>query len=91
MDVDVSRILPVTARLGDRSGDSEDSGTVADDTATLDAEASRTVVSQVWSGSPAPCRGSVRVKQKIGDTTPLLKYPVPERCCQFGISEPTIP
>jgi hypothetical protein len=39
MDVDVSRGLPVTARRGDKSGDSGYSGTVADDAATLDTEA----------------------------------------------------
>jgi len=54
MEVDVSRILPIPPRRGDKPGDSGYSGTVADDAAILDAEACRPERQQIWSGGPVP-------------------------------------
>jgi hypothetical protein len=67
MDVDVSRMLPVTARLADKSGGTgirEPSRMMRQ---LLMPKLHARCFSQVWSGSSAPCRGSVRVKQKIGN------------------------
>ena len=84
-------MLPVTARRGDRPGDSGYSETVADDAATLDAEACHPERQQTLVGQAgALVEEASESRKKVGNAIPPAKYPVPERRCQFGIPAPAI-
>ena len=83
-------MLPVTARRGDKPGDSGYSETVADDAATLDAEACHTERQQTVVGQAgALVEEASESRKKAGNAIPPAKYPVPQRRCQFGLAEPT--
>ncbi len=85
MDVNVSRMLPVAFRFGDKSGTSgirEPSRTIRQ--LSMPKLAARNV-SQTWSGRPAPRLGKRPGAGKSRQCIPG-KYPVPNRRCQFGIS-----
>jgi hypothetical protein len=84
-------MLPVAARRGDKSGDSGYSETVADDAATLDAEACHPERQQTLVGQAgALVEEASESRKKVGNAIPPAKYPVPERRCQFGIQAPAI-
>ncbi len=88
--MDVSSRLPVTARRGDKPGDSGYSETVADDAAIFDAEACHPERQQTLVGQAgALVEEASESRKRVGNAIPPIKYPVPERRCQFGIAEPT--